>query len=65
MRLTVNGREHQVPPGTLEALLLHLGIESKAVVAEVNGAIIAPEDFSGTPLHNGDSIELVRFVGGG
>lgn len=65
LNLLVNGQELSVQAHNLEALLLHLGIDSRAVVAEVNAAIVTPENFSSTELADGDRIELVRFVGGG
>jgi thiamine biosynthesis protein ThiS len=42
-----------------------LGINQATVVAEINGKIIAREDFSQTQVSPGQRIELVRFVGGG
>jgi len=65
LRLIVNGQELTLQADNLGELLLHLGIDSHAVVAEVNAAIVAPEKFSSTGLTDGDRIELVRFVGGG
>ena len=35
------------------------------VVAEVNGSIVTRERFGSKPLAAGDTVELVRFVGGG
>jgi len=66
--LKINGIEKQFPDGlpkTLIELLKQLGINQATVVAEINGKIIAREDFSQTQLSSGQRIELVRFVGGG
>ncbi len=66
--LKINGIEKQFPDGlpkTLIELLKQLGINQATVVAEINGKIIAREDFSQTQLSSGQKIELVRFVGGG
>ena len=66
--LKINGIEKQFPDGlpkTLIELLKQLGINQATVVAEINGKIIAREDFSQTQLTSGQKIELVRFVGGG
>jgi sulfur carrier protein len=66
--LKINGIEKQFPDGlpkTLSELLKQLDIHQATVVAEVNGKIIAREDFSQTQLSGGQRIELVRFVGGG
>jgi thiamine biosynthesis protein ThiS len=50
---------------TLAQLIEHMGVNAATVVAEVSGAIVAPEQFAATTLRAGDRIELVRFVGGG
>jgi sulfur carrier protein len=66
--LKINGIEKQFPDGlpkTLIELLKQLDINQATVVAEINGKIIAREDFSQTQLSSGQKIELVRFVGGG
>ena len=65
LRLTVNGEELSFTGGTLESLLLHIGIDHSAVVAEVNGEIILRDNFSPREEHEGDVKELFRFVGGG
>ena len=67
--LKINGVEKQFPagqwPSTVAELLEQLDIKSATVVAEIDGRIIERKKFAETQLHNGQSIELVRFVGGG
>lgn len=67
--LTINGVSRQFAveamPATLAELLDALGVASATVVAEVDGAIVAPERFGATPLADGQSIELIRLMGGG
>jgi len=66
--LTINGREREFPAGiprTLAELLGQLNINQATVVAEIEGKIIGRQDFAQTQLSAGQSIELVRFVGGG
>jgi len=66
--LKVNGNETEFPdglPGTIAQLLKHLNIDEATVVAELEGKIISRDDFANTPLVDGQSIELIRFVGGG
>ena len=67
--LNVNGVERQFSPdempATLSELLQQLDIEASVAVAEIEGVIVRPEDFARTQLTDGQSIELVRFVGGG
>jgi len=67
--LTINGVDRQFPeghlPSTVAELLEQLGVEATTVVVEIDGIIIERENFTQTQLRNGQSIELVRFVGGG
>jgi thiamine biosynthesis protein ThiS len=67
--LTINGKQTQFEdnkmPATIADLLVVLGVDSAAVVAEVDGRVIERADFATTTLHDGQSIELVRFVPGG
>ncbi len=67
--LKINGMPQTLEPSpdlsTLGDLLEHLQIEQTAVVAEVDGQIVLRQDFDKTPLRDGQSIELIRFVGGG
>ena len=50
---------------TVADLLDKQGGKAAQVAVEHNGAILKREDFSTTPLSDGDKLEVVRFVGGG
>jgi len=67
--LKINGVEKQFSagqlPSTVAELLKNLDIKAATVVAEVDGQIVERKKFAETKLRNGQSIELVRFVGGG
>lgn len=67
--LKVNGIEKQFGagelPDTLSELLEYLDVNAATVVAEVEGEIVAREDFMKTQLHSGQTIELMRLMGGG
>ena len=66
--LRINGIEQPFGsglPANLADLLGQLGLDAATVVAEVDGQIVQRTDFALTPLRRGQSIELVRFVGGG
>ena len=66
--LKINGVEKQFPAGipqTLTELLEQLDINQATIAAEIDGKIIERQNFSQTQLSSGQSIELVRFVGGG
>ena len=69
MILKVNGKEMRFDsennPATIELLLKQLKIDQAAVVAEVDSQIIERNRFTEFKLQDGQSIELVTFVGGG
>ena len=66
MVLTVNGETRTVEAVTTVAeLLTRLGLDPRAVVVEQNRRIVRRSDLSAAPVHEGDAIELVHFVGGG
>ncbi len=67
--LKINGVDKEFTAGripeNLSELLDNLEISQATVVAEIDGRIIDRKSFDRTPLHPGQAIELVRFVGGG
>ena len=64
--ITLNGERRDVPgPGTLAELLGHLGLDPRLVVVELNREIVRRPRLADTALADGDSVELVHFVGGG
>lgn len=66
MRITVNGQPKEFPaPLTVGGLLQALGIDQRTVVVELNLEILDRTAVDGQPIRDGDSIEIIRFVGGG
>ena len=66
MKLTINGKETEVKDGlTLSGLLKKLDIDSARVAVEVNLNIIKKVNYDAHFLSDGDSVEIVNFVGGG
>jgi thiamine biosynthesis protein ThiS len=66
LRISVNGEPRTLSaPATLADLLQALKLDPRTVVVELNRAIIRRPILGTTPLANGDSVELVHFVGGG
>ena len=67
--LQINGQVRQFTPeempATLCALLERLGIGAATIVAEVDGTIVRPEEFARTQVRDGQTIELIKFMGGG
>ena len=66
MKLKINGEESEIADGlTVTALLEELKIRPARVVVERNREIVAREVYGITRLADGDTLEIVHFVGGG
>lgn len=66
MRVRVNGEERCCKENcTVQELLLELALNPTTVIVECNGAILPAETFADARLAEGDSLELLQFVGGG
>jgi len=66
LHLRVNGKAMDVEGvQNLSELLAHFRLEGKIVVIEHNGEIIDRTCYDSTLLADGDTIEIVHFVGGG
>ena len=62
----INGEEKEVGAGLNVAQLLEqLGIRPGRVVVELNRDILPRDAHGATVLNEGDSLEIVHFVGGG
>ncbi|OZI71838.1 sulfur carrier protein ThiS [Bordetella genomosp. 12] len=66
MQITLNGQARELPAGTtVLGLLDTLGYTGKRVAVERNGDIVPKSQHAGTPLADGDQVEIVVAVGGG
>jgi len=66
MRLTINGEvSDTIRAATVQELLDELKIASGRVAVEVNLTVVRKSEFGTFPLHEGDTVEIVNFVGGG
>jgi sulfur carrier protein len=66
IQLSVNGQIRRVEPGSDVARLLQaLELSGKRIAVEKNGEIVPRSRYAGTPLTDGDSLEIVVAVGGG
>ncbi len=66
MNITVNGRPRTIPgPASLKLLIEQICRDRRHVIAEVNGNVVRTPQWETRILQNGDTIELVQFVGGG
>ena len=65
MRIRLNGEERQTGAATIADLLRELDVERGRVAIEVNLEIVRKAEYDTRPVSDGDSIEIVNFVGGG
>ncbi|HDH00179.1 MAG TPA: sulfur carrier protein ThiS [Nitrospirae bacterium] len=66
MKLKLNGDTAEFQDGlTVAGLLENLKIEPGRVAVEVNMGIVKKQDYQKVVVKQGDSIEIVNFVGGG
>jgi thiamine biosynthesis protein ThiS len=66
LTISVNGEPRRLPaPATLADLLQALKLDPRTVVVELNRQIVRRPVLEATALEDGDSVELVHFVGGG
>ena len=66
MKIRVNGEEREFDNGlALTALLESLQIRPGRVVVERNREIVPRDSYNATLINDGDTLEIVHFVGGG
>ncbi len=65
MRIIANGEPLELPEEiTLLQLLQRLQVRVQTAVLEHNGKIVARDNWS-VELHEGDTVEILQFLGGG
>lgn len=66
IRVTINGQarefEHEM---TLPDLIERLHINHPRIAVAHNGTVLRREEHESTIIHDGDTLEIVRMVGGG
>ena len=66
MKIRLNGDPFELSgPMTIAALLAQLEIEPRRVAVEHNLSIIKRPRYETTTINDGDTVEIVNFVGGG
>ena len=64
--LTVNGEKRQLPAETdLVTFLKELDVDVRLVAVAHHGDVIPRKDYTSVRLREGDTLEIVRMVGGG
>lgn len=66
MQVTVNGKAREVMEGCTVGQLLHdLELSQERLAVEYNSLILHSSEYAKVLLKMGDTLEIVRFVGGG
>lgn len=66
IQVRLNGKDREVPEGlSVKGLLESLDLNPALVVVEHNREILERGRYDETPVREGDTLELVHFVGGG
>lgn len=66
MQVRLNGELREIPDGlTVAGLLAHLGVKAQRVAVELNETVITKNLYGTQRIGQGDSVEIVAFVGGG
>lgn len=64
--ITLNGEPYELEePVSVSDLLMKLDIDPRRVAVEHNLVILKRPLFADTYVHEGDRVEIVKFVGGG
>jgi thiamine biosynthesis protein ThiS len=64
--LQINGKRVELDqPTPLLTYLDRLGVNQRAVAVEHNSVIVERAEYASTVLRDGDTVEIVRMVGGG
>lgn len=63
--LTVNGKTRTAAATDLESYLRSFGLNLQFLAVGYNGEVLKKETFAQVQLRNGDTLEIVRPVGGG
>ena len=66
MTITLNGERFELDsPLSVSALLTQLDLDPRRVAVEHNLNIIRRQTYAETLIDDGDTVEIVNFVGGG
>jgi sulfur carrier protein len=65
MRVTINGKPEEVAGGTVLEVLKTKDVEPQMVAVELNAKILGRDELGSTPLKEGDTLEILFYMGGG
>ena len=66
LEIVLNGQKRNIDgPVSVIGLLESLGVNPKTVAVERNLKIVSRSEYGSEMIEGGDSVEIIRFVGGG
>ncbi len=66
MRVRVNGKDRDLPQSAnLREYVASLGVNMATIAVAVNGEVVKRDGLALIELSEGDTVEIVRAVGGG
>ena len=66
VRITVNDESRELPAdATIADLVTSLALGPRRIAVEVNRAVVPRADYAAHRLADGDTVEIIHFVGGG
>ena len=66
MNITLNGKPHALEgERSVVALLQSLNVKAEQVAVALNGEVVRKRAWPQTEIRSGDTVEIVRAVGGG
>ncbi|MGD2086527.1 MAG: sulfur carrier protein ThiS [Candidatus Aminicenantes bacterium] len=66
MNITVNGKIKEINDcKNIEQLVSSLFEKNEGIIVELNEGIIKRDHWEEQPLQEGDSLQLIQFIGGG
>ena len=63
--IKINGEQFDISDINVKKYLIDSGYDLMRVAVELNGEILPKSEYENTNLNDGDSVEVVSFVGGG
>ena len=63
--VTINGENVNAAGKTVAQYIVEAGYNASRIVVERNLVILKADDLSSTVLEDGDTVEILNFVGGG
>ncbi len=66
MQVEINGLKQELPPNSnVLQLLQQFEIAAEGIAVEINLTVIDRQAYDATVLQDGDTVEIIRFIGGG